>query len=145
MADKIVKGGIMDILTIISLAAQKYFISSSLLIAICTAESNLTPNAFARHDGGVARHSYGVCQVQYTTATMLGFKQSKACEQGKSTCALFNPSINAEYAAKYLRSLLDTLDQAEYRAVSAYNAGRPVSSNQAYVRKVLKIRASLTQ
>jgi soluble lytic murein transglycosylase-like protein len=50
------------------------------------------------------------------------------------------PDINTWYAAKLLRELYDKYDTTP-EVISAYNAGRPIGANKAYVTKVLRAYA----
>lgn len=84
-----------------------------LLLAICTHESGLN-NTLIPHDGGSP--TYGVCQVKFNTAKMLGFS-------GKPK-QLMNPLINIKFAAKYLKRQINRYDGNLCKATAAYNAGR---------------------
>jgi soluble lytic murein transglycosylase-like protein len=92
--------------------AKTVGVSGKLLLAICSYESNLT-NVVVYHDGGSP--SYGICQVKYGTAQMLGFK-------GKAQ-DLVDPRVNAKWAALYLKSQIDRYDGDWCKAAAAYNAG----------------------
>lgn len=138
---------------IILAAAVKAKVSGSLLLAICTHETNLK-NTIVYNDG--PSHSYGICMVKYETAQMLGFK-GKAEE-------LMNEKVNAKFAAKYLKyqekryfvnsnvndKLIDKLIDKPIdwcKLAAAYNAGSYLESkkvpgkpkNLKYVRKVQKM------
>jgi soluble lytic murein transglycosylase-like protein len=125
----------MTYLSVIIAAAKAAKISASLLVAICTHESNLT-NAMVLHDGGSP--SYGVCQVKYDTAKMLGFK-------GKPQ-DLMNVKINATYAAKYVAYQTERYGDNWCKVSAAYNAGSFIESakmpghprNLKYVYRVKK-------
>lgn len=109
-------------------AAEAVGISLELLRAVCSVESNLNPSAHHKLDG--YSDSYGLCQIKHETALGLGFKGSPK--------KLFDPKINAYYAAKYLDYQLGRYDGDWLKAISAYNAGSYRMSNMKYVRKVLK-------
>lgn len=108
-------------------------VSGALLLAICSSETDLT-NVTVYHDGGSP--SYGVCQVKYKTAHMLGFK-GKAAD-------LVDPRVNAQWAASYLKYQLDRYSGDWCKATAAYNAGTYTESKKAvgkprnlrYVRRV---------
>jgi len=125
----------MTYTAIILAAAKAAKVSGSLLLAICSYETNLT-NVTVYHDGNSP--SYGICQIKHETAQTLGFK-------GKAE-DLTNPQINAEYAAKYLKYQIDRYDENLCKAVAAYNAGSFNESkkfpgkprNLKYVRRVQK-------
>jgi soluble lytic murein transglycosylase-like protein len=102
----------MSYVSIIVLAAKNAKVSSALLLAICTHESGLN-NVFVPHDGGSP--TYGICQVKYDTAKMIGFK-------GKAK-DLMKPEINAKWAAEYLKFQKSRYDNDWCKAVAAYNAG----------------------
>lgn len=116
-------------------AAKAAKTSGFILLAICTHETRLN-NITVFNDGGTP--TYGICQVKYDTAHMLGY-------EGKPE-GLLDPKENAKWAANYLR-----YQQVRYgnwcRAVAAYNAGRYNESkimpgyprNLKYVNQVKKI------
>lgn len=101
-----------------------------LLRAICQVESNLNPKAVNKYDGGSA--SYGLCQIKLATAKYMGYR-------GNSKL-LLTPSVNALYAAKYLRYQLDRYGNDWVRAISAYNRGKSSAKikNKMYVHKVIR-------
>lgn len=110
----------------ILLAAALTGVNPALLSSLCFVESNHKINAYVHQDGGSP--SYGICQVKESTARALGFT-------GRAE-ALMDPSVNALYAAKYLKR-----QHRRYKswpkAVSAYNCGR-VCNNKRYVDKVMR-------
>jgi soluble lytic murein transglycosylase-like protein len=103
----------MDYVATILLAAKKAHVTGAVLLAICSHESGLN-NVKVPHDGGSA--SYGICQVKYDTAQMLGYT-------GKPE-GLMEPETNAKYAAAYLNFQFKRYDGNWCQAVAAYNAGR---------------------
>lgn len=121
---------------IILAAAKAAKVSGVLLLAICGYESNLT-NVVVYHDG--KSPSYGICQVKYETAQMIGFK-------GKAE-SLISPTVNAKWAAKYLAYQGKRYGEDDWcKLVAAYNAGSYNESkkvpgkprNLKYVRRVQK-------
>lgn len=123
----------INYIAIILAAAKKAKVSGSILLALCTHESGLK-NVFVPHDGGSP--TYGICQVKYGTAQMLGFDGAPE--------DLLKPHINANFAAKYLKYQLDRYDGSYCKALSAYNAGQYTESkklpghprNLKYVKKI---------
>lgn len=123
----------MDFSTIILAAAKAAKVSGELLLAICMTESNLK-NVFVPHDGGSP--TYGICQVKYTTAQMIGYKGDAK--------GLMNPATNAKWAAEYLRFQKLRYESDWCKAVAAYNSGTYSEStispgypkNLKYVKKV---------
>lgn len=123
----------MNYVTLILIAAKKAGVSGALLLAICTHESGLN-NVLVPHDGGSP--TYGVCQVKYDTAKMMGFT-------GKPK-DLMTPAVNVKWAAKYLKTQHARYDGDWCKTVAAYNAGRYNESkkvpgkprNLKYVRNV---------
>lgn len=123
----------MSYVSIIALAAKKATVSGALLLAICTHESGLE-NILVPHDGGTP--TYGICQVKYDTAKMLGFS-GKAKE-------LMTPETNAKWAAEYLKYQHERYGGDWCKTVAAYNAGTYSESkkvpgkprNLKYVRNV---------
>lgn len=124
----------MQFIQIILSAAKAVKISGAILVAVCSHESNLT-NLVRPNDGGSP--TYGICQVKYDTARMVGFKGEEK--------ELLNPRTNAKYAAIYLKYQYDRY-QNWCQAIAAYNAGRYNESrvmpgypkNLKYVLKVSK-------
>jgi len=78
-------------------ATHTFSLPEGLLSAVCWVESSHRPDRIHKDDG--SEDSIGLCQVQHTTAKMLGFKGSKK--------DLLKPTTNAFYAGKYLRYQLD--------------------------------------
>jgi soluble lytic murein transglycosylase-like protein len=103
----------MTYTAIILAAAKAAKVSGALLLAICTQETNLT-NVTVYHDGDSP--SYGICQVKYGTAQMLGF-------QGRAQ-DLINPITNAKWAARYVKYQSDRYGDNWCKIAAAYNAGR---------------------
>lgn len=115
-------------------AADTHTIPYPLLRAICMVESNLDARAYHADDNGSA--SYGMCQVKLRTARWMGYK-------GPSS-RLFNPKVNAEIAARYIKYLLRRYHSNVRLSVSAYNAGHVMYwnkklVNENYVRKVMRV------
>jgi len=115
-------------------AAKAAKVSGSLLLAICTYETNLT-NVTVYHDGGSP--SYGICQVKFDTAKMLGYS-------GRPQ-DLVNPITNAKWAALYLKYQEGRYGSDDWcRLTAAYNSGTYKESkkvpgkprNLLYVRRV---------
>lgn len=102
----------MTFTAIILMAAKKAGVSGALLLAICTHESGLK-NVLVPHDGGSP--TYGICQVKYDTAKMMGF-------EGKAK-DLMVPEINAKWAAAYLKYQKTRYDGDWVKSVAAYNSG----------------------
>lgn len=66
--------------------------------------------------------SYGLMQVQCSTARWMGLKFS--CEQ------LYNPQINIRFGIKYLKYLQNRSDiTTKEQLVASYNAGSPIICN----------------
>jgi soluble lytic murein transglycosylase-like protein len=119
------------ILSILALAEVSHGIPNGLLQAICTVESNLKPNAIAHYDGVSGRHSRGICQVQHDTAKM--FEPNVKKEE------LFDPTVNARIAAKYLNWQFERYHNWD-RAIIAYNRGSSSGPRtNKYHKKVMKV------
>jgi len=118
----------MSLLASVKYAATVVQVPVDILIAICTVESGLNPQAYNKYDG--KSPSYGLCQVKYDTAKWMGYKGDKR--------GLFNPDTNSLYAAKYLKYQLNRYQGNLVKAVSAYNRGNANRANVRYVRKVFK-------
>lgn len=118
-------------------ASIQYQISLNTLIGICSVESDFDIGSINYNDGGLDAHSFGICQVQYTTARDMGYKlDSKCVGEHINKCGLLKPEINISLAAKYFKYQLDRYGN-EKRAISAYNAGHAIKSNKRYVDKVI--------
>lgn len=120
--------------TIILAAAKAAKVSGALLLAICLQESG-GKNIYTENDGGSP--TYGICQIKYDTATMMGYKGSPD--------GLMKPAINAKFAAKYLKYQENRYGENWCHMAAAYNSGtlqiekrsgKP--RNLQYVRKVQK-------
>lgn len=106
---------------------DKSTVSPQLLYSVCMAESGGNPRAYHPHDGQGA--SIGICQIKLKTARWLGFWGE---EQD-----LFEPHINAVYAAAYLTYTIKHYG-SRVRGISAYNAGHPTEANLEYVDRILR-------
>lgn len=111
--------------TIILSAAKLAGVSPSLLLAMCTVESGLDPNAVNLHDKG---QSTGLCQVKVIACKQVGMKVTEA--------ELLNPRTNAKCAAKYLSYQIKRYNGNIVQGVTAYNAGRDTGSLK-YFNKVM--------
>ncbi len=113
-------------------ATQAFDLPPGLRESICWVESRHKVTAVHFNDGG--SDSLGVCQIKLPTASLLGFKGTKAELQVSTT--------NIYYAGKYLRKNLDRYDGDIRKAVAAYNAGKcrlnenGLIMNRKYVHKV---------
>lgn len=124
----------MTPITAITLAAKKVGISVSLLQAICMAESGLN-NIHNYNDGH--SHSWGLCQVKTETARWMG----KVTEH-KDLIAYADKDLKDHYknafaAAVYIKYQLKRYNENTCKAISGYNAGKYISGNKDYVKKVL--------
>jgi soluble lytic murein transglycosylase-like protein len=121
---------------IVVAAAKAASISPSLLLAICSIESNLRPEAINQHDGGSP--SIGVCQLKVDTALMF--------DRFATAKKLLDPRYNAKLAARYVRYQSNRYISDEC-IIAAYNAGtclrnkRGLIRNRQYVAKVQKRKA----
>lgn len=111
---------------ILALAAVNNDVPPHIFVSMCSVESSLNPRAVAPNDGG--EDSLGLCQIKLSTARYMGYKGNRA--------GLFDPEVNAKFAARYLRYQLRRYDGDMAKALTAYNAGRD-TGNREYVEKVL--------
>ncbi len=77
-------------------------------------ESEFNPNAKSH------ANAYGLMQIQPATGKMLGKEHGIAITR---PITLFNPAVNIELGAHYLRAQLDHWSGDWYRTLAAYNAG----------------------
>lgn len=121
-------------LGVFHLAAETVGIPASLLIAICSVESDFR-DVVNKHDGGSP--SIGICQIKLDTARLVGF-------EGTEEQLLRDRLINILYAAKYIKRQLNRYKGDYCSAISAYNTGtrRYLTdgrfNNMRYVTKVLE-------
>lgn len=103
--------------------AARYGVAPRLVRGIVRAEG-WRPGIGPTWEPSVGEHSYGPMQVLGSTAEDMGYRGHLA--------RLEAPSVGMRYGVKYLARQLrrhaDTCD-----AISAYNAGRPITGNRAYV------------
>lgn len=120
----------METLTALLLTTSVQFgLPSGLLDSVCWVESGHNPTAIHKHDGD--SDSIGLCQIKYKTAKWLGFKGREK--------DLYNPKINAYYAAKYLQYQIKRYNGNTKKAIIAYNIGNAKQlTNTAYSDKVIK-------
>jgi len=131
----------IDLDKVFCINAKKYRIEKLLLKAIGKVESNLDPRAFRHEPAFWTRYladnpdwkdrdkqevssSYGIMQLMYTTAHMLGFRGT-----GEE---LYEPTINIALGAKLLRRQLDKIRRESIKlpwytpeqiALARYNGG----------------------
>lgn len=109
-------------------AALLHGVDPTLLSALCYVESKHNASALARNDGGSP--SYGLCQIKMGTARGLGYRGGVK--------GLMDGATNARLAAKLLQYHYKK-HRSWAKAVSAYNAGKPIKGNAKYVNKVMEI------
>ncbi len=91
------------------LAARKYDLTISLLLAVARGESNFNPKAKSN------RNCHGIMQILWPqTAKHLGIYRLEA---------LYHPCTNIDAGAKYLRELVDHYDGNYHLVLAAYNYG----------------------
>jgi len=91
------------------LAARAYDVPVELLLAVAATESNWNPDARSH------ANAHGIMQIQWPgTARRLGFER---------VAELYNPCLNIDAGARYLRELLDSHNGSVGRALAAYNYG----------------------
>jgi soluble lytic murein transglycosylase-like protein len=117
---------------LISTIATKVGISATLLLSICTVETNLrnVNNTTDPHGG-----SFGICQLNLKTA--------RSIHKYVDRLALQQPQVNIEIAALYLKKL-NKKYKNEWHVVAAYNAGKARIENgfylnQGYVDRVKRV------
>jgi len=90
-------------------ASELHEVPVDLLLAVASIESALNPDARSNKD------AHGIMQIQWPgTARHLGVKR---------VSELYNPCLNIELGARYLRELLDANQGDVERALAAYNYG----------------------
>ena len=91
------------------IAAKMHKVPLDLLLAVAATESNWNPDARSNKD------AHGIMQIQWPgTARHLGIRR---------VSELYNPCLNIELGARYLRELLDRFAMNETKALAAYNYG----------------------
>ena len=115
------------ILAQIRLSALTYNVPFTILYNMCKVESRFNPKAFNKKDGRSS--SYGLFQIKMGTARSFGFI-------GKAK-DLMDIRTNSDLAARILKYHLCKYKGNKCKAISAYNAGRAISGNHAYVLKIL--------
>jgi soluble lytic murein transglycosylase-like protein len=117
------------LILLLNQASTEFKLPKDLLASICYVESTLNANAVHHDDGN--GDSLGLCQIKYSTAEWLGFKGSEH--------RLMDPRVNAYYAGKYLRKLIDRYEGDVTLAVIAYNMGSTRGFTETkYSQKVMR-------
>lgn len=114
---------------IVYIGTKAFGVDPNLIRAVIKVESNWDPNAY-RYEAHLGEASYGLMQVLPSTA------KSVTGWTGLTIANLKTPIINVLVGTRYLKDLLNrySLD----KAISAYNAGRPITGNKPYVQSVKK-------
>lgn len=110
-------------------AEIKYELPKGIMQALIKTESNFNYKAFVAHDGSSNLPSYGLAQIQLDAAHLV--QRIKARENGVrlnkkdliTPKRLMNPETNVEYAAAYLRWILNNHKNNIALSLSCYNAG----------------------
>ena len=112
--------------------AEDVGVDEDVLRAICWHESRHKPRALNVDDGGEGNHSFGMCQILYSTAVNMGVKD-KRCKGFTNTspktsrnyknCKLFGPKTNIRIAARILKRHIKKYNGNLFKAISAYNLG----------------------
>jgi len=90
-------------------ASQLHDVPVDLLLAVASIESALNPDARSN------KNAHGIMQIQWPgTARHLGVRRLSE---------LYNPCLNIELGARYLKELLDANNGDVQRALAAYNYG----------------------
>ncbi len=90
-------------------SADKHEVAVDLVLAVAATESNWNVNARSH------ANAHGLMQIQWPgTARHLGVRR---------IAQLYDPCLNIDLGARYLRELLDRFDGNESRALAAYNYG----------------------
>ncbi len=123
----------MTITTLILSVAKQVGISGQLLLAVCTTESNLNPNAYVYEDGNSP--SIGLCQMKKSTARMFNASVTEK--------DLLDPKKNVYYSALYLKYQQKRYGDSWVKMVASFNSGSYNASripgcprNLRYVRMV---------
>jgi len=91
------------------IASRMHKVPVDLLLAVASVESAMNANARSN------KNAHGIMQIQWPgTARHLGVKRLSE---------LYNPCLNIELGARYLRELLDGSNGDVERALAAYNYG----------------------
>jgi len=120
------------------LASRQHNIDLDLLLAVASVESNWNPDARS------SANAHGLMQIRWpVTARHLGTKR---------VAELYNPCLNIDLGARYLRELFEHYNQDSHLALAAYNYGPTRIQNdsdipdnvQDYVKRVNRKRAKIS-
>lgn len=120
-------------------ASRLHNVPVDLLLGVAATESNWDPDARSH------ANAHGIMQIQWPgTAKHLGVRRP---------AELYNPCLNIELGARYLRELLDQFNNDTRRALAAYNYGPTRIAREKtlppgavrYVEKVLAHRAKVNR
>lgn len=106
---------------LISSYAAQAGVEPAFLKAIVAAESSFNPRA-RRGEPQIGDASYGLTQILGATARQLGYTGTLG-DHATRTGGLYDPAINLQYGAKFLRGVIDQAGGDLEAAASAYNGG----------------------
>lgn len=112
---------------LIESASKTFGVPPGLIAAIIKVESNWDAKA-KRDEPQIGDASYGLMQVLLGTA--------RSVSGTVTPTELFRPEINIYIGSQYLYDQIKKYPKLE-DAVSAYNAGRPITGNKPYVDRVM--------
>lgn len=111
-----------------------YDLPAAIVYGLVAHESGFNPSAFLMDRNG---GSIGLMQISLPTARGMGYQGDAA--------GLYDPATNVTYGLAYFRAQLDRYSGDVAKALSAYNAGRAITGNAAYVNDILARAAYFDQ
>jgi len=117
--------------------AAKFGVPLKVVAGVIAQESRFDPRSYRWDENRAADRSFGLMQLTIPTAQEMADKLYGRGKVAITPGVLYNPTNNIELGTYYLRQQYDRFGRDWSNAVSAYNAGRPISGNVGtYVAKV---------
>ena len=124
--------------------AREYDVPRDIVLGVIEQESKYDTQSYRWNEENPADRSFGLMHLTIPTAQAMADKIYGMGNIVVSDQYLFVPENNLRLGIYYLREQYERFGQSWPNAISAYNAGRPISGNiVTYVQEVIKKGSAL--